>query len=159
MLNPFEDVIGEECYDCKNPFPESDMSKIYIDGLERMLCKQCREQVEKTLKVLDFRLINDVLKELTKRYGREKVRWFDLVTAERYVEETNTALNIEKRGGKFNQEPLGEFVSLSTQDLITLIRFLKRKINHNLWMNAVIGAVLERQITVTLSAIEGESND
>ncbi|PED41950.1 hypothetical protein [Bacillus cereus] len=156
MLNPFEDVIGEECYDCKNPFPESDMKQIYIDGLERMLCKQCREKVERTLKVLDFRLINDVLKELTNRYGREKVRWFDLVTAERYVEETNIVLNIEKRGGKFNQEPLGVFVLLSSQDLITLIKFLKRKINHNLWMNAVIGTVLEQQITVALSAIEDE---
>ena len=35
MLNPFEDVIGEECYECENLFPESDMSKIYISGLER----------------------------------------------------------------------------------------------------------------------------
>lgn len=151
MLNPFEDVIGEECYGCKNPFPESDMSKIYMDGLERMLCKQCREQIEQTLKVVDFRVIHDVLKELINRYGREKVRWFDLVTAERYVVETNMELNIEKRGGKFNQEPLGEFVLLSTQELITLIGFLKRKINHNLWMNAVIGTVLDKQITMTLS--------
>ncbi|MDA2567483.1 hypothetical protein PDQ34_26620 [Bacillus cereus] len=157
MLNLFEDVIGEECYDCKNPFPESDMNKIYIDGLERMLCKQCREKVERTLKVLDFRLINDVLKELTNRYGREKVRQFKLVMAEQYVIDNKVTLIIEKRGGKFNQEPLGEFIELSNRELITVIQFLKRKINPNLWMNAVVGVVLDKQITMTL-AKEGIQN-
>ena len=62
-------------------FPESDMSKIYISGLERTLCKQCREQIEQRVKVLDFRVIHDVLKGLIKGFGREKVRQFDLVTA------------------------------------------------------------------------------
>ena len=47
MLNPFEDVIGEECYECEDFFPESDMSKIYISGLERTLCKQCRERLNR----------------------------------------------------------------------------------------------------------------
>ena len=36
MLNPFEDVIGEECYECEDFFPESDMSKIYISGLKEL---------------------------------------------------------------------------------------------------------------------------
>ena len=66
---------------------------------------------------------------------------------------------IEKRGGKFNQELLGEFVSLSTEELITVIEFLMRKMNSNLWMNAVIGNVLEQQMIITLSPIEGELND
>ncbi|HDR3439452.1 TPA: hypothetical protein ACR3Z0_000017 [Bacillus thuringiensis] len=159
MLNPFEDVIGEECYKCENPFPESDMSKIYISGLERTLCKQCREQLEQKVKVLDFRVIHDVLKELIKGFGREKVRQFDLVTAKRYVIDNGVDLMIEKRGGKFNQEPLGECVSLSTKELITVIEFLMRKMNPNLWMNAVIGNVLDQQMIITLSPIEGESND
>ncbi len=68
-------------------------------------------------------------------------------------------LTIEKRGGKFNQELLGEFVSLSTEELITVIEFLMRKMNPNLWMNAVIGNVLDQQMIITLSPIEGESND
>ncbi|MFJ1139558.1 hypothetical protein ACIKK6_02110, partial [Bacillus thuringiensis] len=68
-------------------------------------------------------------------------------------------LMIEKRGGKFNQEPLGECVSLSTKELITVIEFLMRKMNPNLWMNAVIGNVLDQQMIITLSPIEGESND
>lgn len=151
MLNPFEDVIGEECYECQNSFPESDMCKIYISGLERILCKQCRGQIEQKLKVLDFRVIHDVLKELIKGFGRGKVRQFDLVTAERYVIDNEVVLTIEKRGGKFNQEPLGEFVPLSTEELITVIEFLKRKINPNLWMNAVIGTLLDKQLTITLA--------
>ncbi|UIJ66112.1 hypothetical protein LW858_25155 [Bacillus cereus] len=143
MLNPFEGVIGEECYECENSFPESDMSKIYILGLERTLCKQCREQLEQKVKVLDFRVIHDVLKKLIKGFGHEKVRQFDLVTAKRYVIDNKVALTIEKRGGKFNQEPLGEFVSLSIEELITVIEFLMRKMSPSLWMNAVIGNVLD----------------
>ena len=57
------------------------------------------------------------------------------------------------------KEPLGEFVYLPTEELITVIEFLMRKMNPNLWMNAVIGNVLEQQIIITLSRIEGESND
>ncbi|MEB9460543.1 hypothetical protein P4I79_20550, partial [Bacillus cereus] len=135
------------------------MSKIYISSLERTLCKQCREQLEQQVKVLDFRVIYDVLKELIKGFGREKVRQFDLVTAKRYVIDNDVVLTIEKRGGKFNQEPLGEFVSLSTEELIVVIEFLIRKMNPNLWMNAVIGNVLEQQMIITLSPIEGELND
>ncbi|MEB9387582.1 hypothetical protein P4I91_27935, partial [Bacillus cereus] len=134
-------------------------SKIYISSLERTLCKQCREQLEQQVKVLDFRVIYDVLKELIKGFGREKVRQFDLVTAKRYVIDNDVVLTIEKRGGKFNQEPLGEFVSLSTEELIVVIEFLIRKMNPNLWMNAVIGNVLEQQMIITLSPIEGELND
>ncbi|MCT4573271.1 hypothetical protein N3930_39720, partial [Bacillus thuringiensis] len=100
------------------------MSKIYISGLERTLCKRCREQIEQKVKVLDFRVIHDVLKELIKGFGREKVRQFDLVTAKRYVIDNEVALMIEKRGGKFSQELLGEFVSVSTEELITVIEFL-----------------------------------
>ncbi|MEC2469586.1 hypothetical protein P9X10_33340, partial [Bacillus cereus] len=155
MLNPFEDVIGEECYECEDFFPDSDMSKIYISGLERTLCKQCREQLEQRVKVLDFRVIHDVLKELIKGFGREKVRQFDLVTAKRYVIDNDVVLTIEKRGGKFNQEPLGEFVSLFTEELIVVIEFLMRKMNPNLWMNAVIGNVLDQQMIITLSPIKG----
>ena len=80
MLNPFEDVIGEECYECENLFPESDMSKIYISGLERFYVSSV-ESFEQKVKVLDFRVIHEVLKELIKGFGREKVRQFDLVTA------------------------------------------------------------------------------
>ncbi|MEC3148135.1 hypothetical protein P9Z87_00015, partial [Bacillus cereus] len=104
-------------------------------------------------------VIYDVLKELIKGFGREKVRQFDLVTAKRYVIDNDVVLTIEKRGGKFNQEPLGEFVSLSTEELIVVIEFLIRKMNPNLWMNAVIGNVLEQQMIITLSPIEGELND
>ncbi|MDA2562349.1 hypothetical protein PDQ32_33240, partial [Bacillus cereus] len=130
-----------------------------ISGLERTLCKQCREQLEQKVKVLDFRVIHDVLKELIIGFGREKVRQFDLVTAKRYVIDNEVGLTIEKCGGRFNQEPLGEFVSLSTEELIVVIEFLMRKMNPNLWMNAVIGNVLEQQMIITLSPIEGELND
>ncbi|EJR53585.1 hypothetical protein IIO_05934 [Bacillus cereus VD115] len=150
MLDIFADV-GEWCDICGNVIPPTDESNMYIDGLEKTLCKQCSGQIEQTLKVLDFRLICDLLRELIKGFGRGKVRQFDLVTAERYIIENEVVLTIEKRGGKFNQEPLGEFVSLSTQELITVIEFLKRKINPNLWMNAVIGSVLDKQMTVTLA--------
>ncbi|MFJ1144910.1 hypothetical protein ACIKK6_31455, partial [Bacillus thuringiensis] len=120
------------CYKCENLFPESDMNKIYISGLERTLCKQCREQLEQKVKVLNFRVIHDVLKKLIKGFGREKDRQFDLVTGKRYVNDNGVDLMIEKRGGKFNQEPLGECVSLSTKELITVIEFLMRKMNPNL---------------------------
>ncbi|MGQ7147639.1 hypothetical protein ACUOA8_54445, partial [Escherichia sp. SS-MK2] len=73
--------------------------------------------------MLDFRVIHDLLKELIKGFGREKVRQFDLVTAKRYVIDNGVDLTIEKRGGKFNQEPLGEFVSLSTET--SILRILK----------------------------------
>ncbi|PGA25480.1 hypothetical protein [Bacillus wiedmannii] len=157
MLDIFADV-GEWCDVCAKPITPSEESTMYIEGLEKTLCKQCSGQIEKKLKVLDYRLIHDVLKELVKGFGREKVRQFDLVTAERYVIENEVVLTIEKRGGKFNQEPLGEFVALSTQELITVIEFLKRKINPHLWMNAVMGNVLERQMIITLGQAEWSEN-
>nr|WP_088325737.1 hypothetical protein [Bacillus cereus] len=149
MLEIFGDV-GEWCDICGNTIPPADESNMYIDGLEKTLCKQCSGQIEQTLKVLDYRVIHDALKELIKMFGRGKVRQFNLVTAERYVVENEVVLTIEKRGGKFNQEPLGEFIELSNYELVTVIGFLKRKINPNLWMNAVIGNVLERQMIITL---------
>ncbi|WP_410991144.1 hypothetical protein [Bacillus cereus] len=158
MLDIFADV-GEWCDICGNSIPPTDESNMYIDGLEKTLCKHCSGQIEQTLKVLDFRLICDLLRKLIKGFGRGKVRQFDLVTAKRYVIDNAVALTIEKRGGKFNQEPLGECVSLSTEELITVIEFLMRKMNPNLWMNAVIGNVLDKQMIITLSPIEGESND
>ena len=157
MLDLFADV-GNWCDVCAKPILPSEESTMYIEGLEKTLCKLCSGQIEKKLKVLDYRLIHDVLKELVKGFGREKVRQFDLVTAERYVIENEVVLTIEKRGGKFHQEPLGEFVALSTQELITVIEFLKRKINPHLWMNAVIGNVLERQMIITLGQAEWSEN-
>lgn len=157
MLDVFIDV-GEWCDICGNSIPPTDERNMYIDGLEKTLCKSCSGQIEQTLKVLDFRVIHDVLKELIKGFGREKVRQFDLVAAERYIIENKVVINIEKRGGKFNQEPLGKFVSLSTKELITVIEFLKRKINPHLWMNAVIGNVLERQMIITLGQADWSEN-
>lgn len=149
MLDIFADV-GEWCDICGNSIPPTDERNMYIDGLEKTLCKSCSGQIEQTLKVLDFRLICDLLRELIRGFGRGKVRQFDLVTAERYVIDNEVVLTIEKRGGKFNQEPLGEFIELSNQELVTVIGFLKRKMNPNLWMNAVIGNVLDRQMNITL---------
>ncbi|MED3484975.1 hypothetical protein P4523_23175 [Bacillus toyonensis] len=157
MLDIFADV-GEWCDICGNSIPPTDERNMYIDGLEKTLCKSCSGQIEQKLKVLDFRLICDLLSELIKGFGRVKVRQFNLVTAERYIIENEVVLTIEKRGGKFNQEPLGQFVSLSTQELITVIEFLKRKINPNLWMNAVIGNVLEKQMIITLGQPEWSEN-
>ncbi|MGG1137185.1 hypothetical protein [Bacillus mycoides] len=157
MLDIFVDV-GEWCDICGDSIPPTEESTMYIGGLEKTLCKQCSGQAEQTLKVLDYRVIHDVLKELIKGFGRGKVRQFDLVTAERYVIENEVVLTIEKRGGKFNQEPLGEFIDLSNQELVTVIEFLKRKINPNLWMNAVIGNILDRQLIITLGQAERREN-
>ncbi|HDX9631432.1 TPA: hypothetical protein ROY30_005183 [Bacillus cereus] len=149
MLEIFD--VGEYCDICADIIPPADVKTMYIEGIEKTLCKHCSGKTEESLKVVDFRVIKDVLTEITKKYGREKVRQFDLVTAERFIRENNISLNIEKRGGKFNQEKLGEFVPLTTEELLTVIEFLKRKINPNLWMNAVIGTLLEKQLTLTLA--------
>ncbi|PEB56222.1 hypothetical protein CON65_15800 [Bacillus pseudomycoides] len=155
MLDIFD--VGNWCDICGDSIPPSDERIMYIEGCEKTLCKKCSRQAEKRLKVLSVHVIHDVLRELTKQFGIKKVREFDLITAERFVTNNNVSLNIEKRGGKFNQERLGEFVSLSTGELIIIIKFLKRKINPNLWMNAVIGSVLDRQMTITLVK-EGQEN-
>ena len=79
----------------RKSFPESDMSKIYISGLERFYVSSVESKLEQKVKVLDFRVIHEVLKELIKGFGREKVRQFDLVTAKRYVIDNEVALTIE----------------------------------------------------------------
>ncbi|MFV1457966.1 hypothetical protein VJ282_36035, partial [Bacillus mycoides] len=73
--------------------------------------------------------------------------------------ENKISLEIEKRGGKFNQEKLGEFVSLSTNEIIGTLQYLQKKIGNHLWMNAVIGALLDRGIVYTLQLEEGEHHD
>ncbi|KXY35780.1 hypothetical protein AT268_03815 [Bacillus cereus] len=158
MVDIFSDV-GEWCDICGEEIKPSEVSTMYIEGSEKVLCKACNSGMQQKVKVIDFRVLKDVLTQLTIRFGREKVRHFHLAAAEKLIKEKNITLNIEKRGGQFNQEKLGEFIFLSTQELLTLITFLKGKIDSHLWMNAVIGSILEHQMTVTLSLIEGESND
>ncbi|MBT2577449.1 hypothetical protein J7E43_08500 [Bacillus sp. ISL-8] len=158
MLEIFGDV-GEWCDICGEGIKPGEESTMYIEGCEKVLCKTCNGDMQQKVKVIDFRVLKDVLTQLINQFGREKVRQFHLAAAETLIKENNIALNIEKRGGKFNQEKLGEFIFLSTQELLTLITFLKGKIDSHLWMNAVIGSILERQMTVTLSPIEGELND
>ncbi|MED1164506.1 hypothetical protein, partial [Bacillus paranthracis] len=128
-------------------------------GGEKTVCKSCRGEMELKLKVVETLVIKDMLTALTKRYGRNKVRDFDLIKAEQYVKENKISLEIEKRGGKFNQEKLGEFVSLSTNEIIGILQYLQKKIGNHLWMNAVIGALLDRGIVYTLQLEEGEHHD
>lgn len=152
MVDIFSDV-GEWCDICGEGIKPSEVSTMYIEGCEKVLCKTCNSDMQQKVKVIDFRVLKDVLTQLTIRFGREKVRQFHLAAAETLIKENNISLNIEKRGGRFNQEKLGEVILLSTQELLTLITFLKGKIDSHLWMNAVIGTILERQMTVTLSSI------
>lgn len=158
MLEIFGDV-GEWCDICGEGIKPGEESTMYIEGCEKVLCKTCNGDMQQKAKVIDVRVIKDVLTQLTIQFGREKVRQFHLAAAEALIKENNISLNIEKRGGKFNQEKLGEFIFLSTQELLTLITFLKRKIDSHLWMNAVIGIILERKMTITLSPLEGALRD
>lgn len=158
MLAIFAEV-GEWCDICGEEITPSEVSTMYVEGCEKVLCKTCNRHMQQTVKVIDFHILKDVFTQLTIQFGREKVRQFHLAAAETLIKENNISLQIEKRGGKFNQEKLGEFIFLSTQELLTIITFLKRKMDSHLWMNAVIGTILERQMTVTISPIEGEWND
>ena len=49
MLDIFTDV-GEWCDICGNSIPPTDERNMYIDGLEKTLCKSCSGQIEKKLK-------------------------------------------------------------------------------------------------------------
>ncbi|MDZ5607056.1 hypothetical protein U2I54_08085 [Bacillus pseudomycoides] len=151
MLDIFD--VGNWCDICGDTIEGSEVHTMYIEGCEKTLCKNCSGEMERSVKVIDFRVLQDAMKELINLFGRDKVQQFDLTAAEQFVKDNKIAMLIEKRGGKFNQERLGEFVSLSTTELITIITFLKRKINSHLWMNAVIGAILDQQIVIIL---EGE---
>ncbi|EJR67502.1 hypothetical protein IIO_00490 [Bacillus cereus VD115] len=158
MLDIFADV-GEWCDICGEGIKPSEVSAMYIEGCEKILCKTCNGDMQQKVKVIDFRVLKDVLTQLITQFGREKVRQFHLAAAETFIKANNISLNIEKRGGKFNQEKLGEFIFLSTRELLTLITFLKTKIDSHLWMNAVIGNILERKMTFTLSPLEGALRD
>lgn len=150
---------SEWCDICSAVIPTADVKNMYIEGSEKTLCKSCRGEMELKLKVVETHVIQDMLKLIIKGYGREKVREFDLMKAERYVKENELAFVIEKRGGKFNQEKLGEFVSLSTSEIVSILQYLQRKIGTHLWMNAVIGALLDRGLVYTLQLEEGVHDD
>lgn len=150
---------SEWCDICSAVIPTADVKNMYIDGCEKTLCKSCRGEMELKLKVFETLVIKDMLMLLTKGYGRDKVREFNLVKAEQYVKENEISLAIEKRGGKFNQEKLGEFVLLSTNEIIAILQYLQRKIGTHLWMNAVVGALLDRGLVYTLQLEEGVHDD
>lgn len=150
---------SEWCDICSAVIPTADVKNMYIEGCEKTLCKSCRGEMELKLKVVETLVIKDMLTLLTKGYGRDKVREFNLVKAEQYVKENGISLEIEKRGGKFNQEKLGEFVSLSTNEIIGILQYLQRKVGNHLWMNAVVGALLDRGLVYTLQLEEGEHHD
>ncbi|MCU5408080.1 hypothetical protein SPE26_30625 [Bacillus thuringiensis] len=150
---------SEWCDICSAVIPTADVKNMYIEGCEKTLCKSCRGEMELTLKVVETLVIKDMLTALIKRYGMNKVRDFDLIKAEQYVKENKIFLEIEKRGGKFNQEKLGKFVSLSTNEIIGILQYLQKKIGTHLWMNAVIGALLDRGLVYTLQLEEGVHDD
>lgn len=150
---------SEWCDICSAVIPTADVKNMYIEGCEKTLCKSCRGEMELKLKVVETLVIKDMLTALIKGYGMEFVRDFDLIKAEQYVKENKIALEIEKRGGKFNQEKLGEFVSLSTSEILSILQYLQKKIRTHLWMNAVIGALLDRGLVYTLQLEEGVHDD
>ncbi|MBY5229330.1 MULTISPECIES: hypothetical protein [Bacillus cereus group] len=150
---------SEWCDICSAVIPTSDVKSMHIEGCEKTLCKSCRGEMELKLKVVETLVIKDMLTLITKGYGRDKVREFDLVKAEQYVKENEISLVIEKRGGKFNQEKLGEFVSLSKSEIVSILQYLQKKIGTHLWMNAVIGALLDRGLVYTLQLEEGVHDD
>ncbi|MEG7871887.1 hypothetical protein [Bacillus paranthracis] len=150
---------SEWCDICSAVIPTADVKNMYIEGCEKTLCKSCRGEMELKLKVVETLVIKDMLTLLTKGYGRDKVREFNLVKAEQYVKENGISLEIEKRGGKFNQEKLGEFVSLSKSEIVLILQYLQKKIGTHLWMNAVIGALLDRGLVYTLQLEEGVHDD
>ncbi len=150
---------SEWCDICSAVIPTADVKNMYIEGSEKTLCKSCRGEMELKLKVVETLVIKDMLTSLTKGYGMKFVREFDLVKAEQYVKENKISLEIEKRGGKFNQEKLGEFVSLSTSEIVSILQYLQKKIGTHLWMNAVIGALLDRGLVYTLQLEEGVHDD
>ncbi|AEA19667.1 MULTISPECIES: hypothetical protein [Bacillus cereus group] len=147
------------CDICGDVIPSTDVKSMHIEGCEKTLCKSCRGEVELKLKVVETLVIKDMLTALTKGYGRDKVREFNLVKAERYVQEHGITLEIEKRGGKFNQEKLGVFVSLSTNEIIAILQYLQKKIGNHLWINAVVGALLDRGLVYTMQLKEGVHDD
>ncbi|MDA2163851.1 hypothetical protein PDN54_27155 [Bacillus cereus group sp. Bc252] len=150
---------SEWCDICSAVIPTADVKSMHIEGCEKTLCKSCRGEMELKLKVVETLVIKDMLTALIKKYGMNKVREFDLIKAERYVKEKKIALKIEKRGGKFNQEKLGEFISLSTNEIVSILQYLQKKIRADLWMNAVIGALLDRGLVYTLQLEEGVYDD
>ncbi|WP_270364755.1 hypothetical protein [Bacillus paranthracis] len=150
---------SEWCDICSAVIPTSDVKSMHIEGCEKTLCKSCRGEMELKLKVVETLVIKDMLTLITKGYGRDKVREFNLVKAEQYVKENEISLVIEKRGGKFNQEKLGEFVSLSKSEIVSILQYLQKKIGTHLWMNAVIGALLDRGLVYTLQLEEGVHDD
>ncbi|MEC5307819.1 hypothetical protein [Bacillus thuringiensis] len=150
---------SEWCDICSAIIPTADVKNMYIEGCEKTLCKSCRGEVELKLKVVETLVIKDMLTTLTKRYGMNKVRHFDLIKAEQYVKENKISLEIEKRGGTFNQEKLGEFVSLSTSEIVSILQYLQKKIGNHLWMNAVVGALLDRGLVYTMQLKEGVHDD
>ncbi|MDY8165800.1 hypothetical protein [Bacillus thuringiensis] len=150
---------SEWCDICSEVILAADVKSMHIEGCEKTLCKSCRGEMELKLKVVETLVIKDMLTVLIKGYGMNKVREFDLVKAERYVKENEIVLEIEKRGGKFNQEKLGVFVSLSTNEIVSILQYLQKKIGNHLWMNAVIGALLDRGIVYTLQLEEGVHDD
>ncbi|PFE05069.1 hypothetical protein COE15_06840 [Bacillus cereus] len=154
MLDIFD--VGNWCDVCGKEIKGTEIRTMHIEGCEKTLCSKCNGEMEQSVKVVNFHVLQDAMKELINLFGRDKVQQFDLTAAGQFIKENKIAMQVEKRGGKFNQERLGEFVSLSTAELITIITFLKRKINSHLWMNAVIGAILDQQIVITLEGEKGE---
>lgn len=147
------------CDICGDVIPSTDVKSMHIEECEKTLCKSCRGEMELKLKVVETLVIKDMLTALIKGYGMKFVRGFDLVKAEQYVKENKIALEIEKRGGRFNQEKLGEFVSLSTNEIVLILQYLQKKIGTHLWMNAVIGALLDKGLVYTLQLEAGDHHD
>lgn len=150
--------VGEWCDICGEEIKGTAMHKMYIECSEKTLCESCKGTAEKKMKIVNPLVLKDMLQTLLEQFGRSEVRQFTLNKAEKLVEENCISLDIEKRGGAFNQEKTGEFISLSTDELLFIIKFLKKKISSNLFVNAVIQIIFEKGISITLMSA-GDDHD
>ncbi|MFI8709903.1 hypothetical protein ACIGHG_23325 [Bacillus sp. NPDC077411] len=150
--------VGEWCDICGEEIKGTAMHKMYIEGSEKTLCESCKGTTEKKMKIVNPLILQDMMKALLEQFGRSELRRFNLNEAEKLVKAKGISLDIEKRGGAFNQEKMGEFISLSTDELLFIIKFLKKKISSSLWVNAMISAIFEKEISITLASA-GDGHD
>lgn len=146
--------VEEKCYVCETEIQGNDMNVLNITSREISLCTHCYDYVQDKVKILGTRELKNTMKKLVKLYGQNNIQQFTLSLAEQCVKESNDLellIQIENEDFDFNKNVTDvKYLQLFKDEILYILKYLKRKMNSRLWINGVIYNICEQGMTITI---------
>lgn len=137
---PFCDICGSEV-------DNYHVLEIWVEEKQCMACSECggHKEVKKLTTIILF----DLFKMLAKQYGGMT----QLRQAENRIKEEQFYINVEVtelKEGSLLREPTGEFIQITTQNLLDIFDMLRKKMPGTTALAVVIASISKQDIKMTI---------